>query len=82
MIDMAGKTKGKKRRKQQGNPQKAAKAKNTAEVEDEIMQKSIDPPIKRTGKPLFLRIVMLAIAAVMILGIVVGAVAGNAGSFF
>lgn len=78
---MSAKTKGKKRNKQQGNPQKAA-IRNTAEAENEIMQKSIDPPVKRSTKPLFMRIIMLAIAAVMILGIVMGAVAGNAGSFF
>ena len=79
---MSGKTKNKKRNKQHYNPQKVQQAKNTAETENEIMQRSIDPPIKRTGKPLFMRIVMLAIAAVMILGIVVSAVAGNAGGFF
>ena len=77
---MSGKTKNKKRSKPQGNPQKAAK--NTAETENEIIQKTIDPPIRRGDKPLFMRIVMLAIAAVMILGIVVGAIAGNAGAFF
>jgi lipopolysaccharide/colanic/teichoic acid biosynthesis glycosyltransferase len=80
---MSGKTKNnKKRNRQHSNPQKAQRARNTAETENEIMQRSIDPPIKHTGKPLFMRIVMLAIAAVMILGIVVSAVAGNAGGFF
>lgn len=77
---MSGKTKNKKRSKPQGNPQKAAK--RTAETEDEIIQKTIDPPMRRSDKPLFMRIIMLTIAAVMILGIVVSAVAGNAGGFF
>ena len=82
MIFMAGKTKNKKR-KQQGDPRKAAvNVKTSAETENELIRKSIDPPMRRGDKPLFMRIVMLAIAAVMILGIVMGAVAGNAGSFF
>ena len=77
---MSGKIKNKKRNKPQGNPQKQIK--RTAEVEDEIIRKTIDPPMKRSDKPLVMRIIMLTIAAVMILGIVVGAVAGNAGAFF
>ena len=77
------KSRNKKRNKPHGSPEKA-KAVSTAMIEDEKIRESIDPPIRRSGsdKPLFMRIVMLAIAAVMILGIVVGAVAGNTGTFF
>lgn len=77
------KSRNRKKRKPQGIPERA-KTVSTAVIEDEKIRESIDPPIRRSGsdKPLFMRIVMLAIAAVMILGIVVGAVAGNAGAFF
>ena len=77
------KSRNKKRKKPQGSPERA-KTVSTAVIEDEKIRESIDPPIRRSGsdKPLFMRIVMLAIAAVMILGIVVGAVAGNTGAFF
>ena len=77
------KSRNKKRKSPYGNPERA-KTVSPSLVEDEKIRESIDPPVRRSGsdKPLFMRIVMLAIAAVMILGIVVGAVAGNAGAFF
>ena len=40
------------------------------------------PQKQKSDKPLFKRIIMLALAAVMVLGIVIGAIAGSTSAFF
>lgn len=72
----------KKNKKRSGAPQ-TAKAAQTAQAQEQQEEKKAyaQPTGYHSDKPLYLRIIMLAIAAVMILGIVIGAVAGNAGAF-
>ncbi|MBP3270679.1 MAG: hypothetical protein J6M17_00445 [Ruminococcus sp.] len=55
-----------------------AAAENVQEQREEKKQYAQSP---RDSKPLYMRIIMLAIAAVMVLGIVIGAAAGSAGMF-
>lgn len=72
----------KKNKKRSGSPKPAGSA-QTAQAQEQQEEKKVyaQPAGYRSDKPLYLRIIMLAIAAVMILGIVIGAVAGNAGAF-
>lgn len=66
----------KKKKNRYGNPQKniqvqqaAEAAKAAKEVEKAIVQQN-----KTDNKPLLMRIVVIAVAAVMVLGVVIGAV--------
>ena len=84
------KKKYKKRRHSGGapkSPEKAAAAseKNTeerSETPELRRQQPVKAPRPESDKPLYMRIIMLAIAAVMILGIVISAAAGSTSGFF
>lgn len=72
----------KKNKKHIGSPKPADTAQTVQMQEQQEKKKAYAQPQKyQSDKPLFLRIIMLAIAAVMILGIVVSAAAGSAGLF-
>lgn len=73
--------KSKKRKKQHHNPEKDIQAAQTVSSENNAYEipRSAERAMQvkqKSDKPLFLRIVMLAIAAAMIIGIVFEAVAG------
>ncbi len=79
------KKKYKKRKPSGGAPKPAESASEkqlNAEAEPPRRQQPVKAPRPQSDKPLYLRIVMLAIAAVMILGMVISAAAGSTGGFF
>lgn len=75
-----------KKRKPSGGAPKPAAEKITQSQPDEIeplhRQQPVKAPRPQSEKPLYMRIIMLAIAAVMILGIVISAAAGSTSGFF
>ena len=78
------KKKYKKRKTSGGAPKpvEAAAEKQSEELDAPRRQQPAKAPRPQSDKPLFMRIVMLAIAAVMILGMVISAAAGSTSGFF
>ena len=63
-----------------GNPQKnidAFKAAEAAKLAKDVDKQIVHNHVQTNSKPMIMRIVVLAIVAVMVLGIVIGAVAGG-----
>lgn len=74
-------SKSKKRKKSHRKPENLSPAK--PETVAETTQKAeVKYQRKSSDKPLFMRVIVLAIAAVMVLGIVISAAAGSTGGFF
>ena len=72
MISMANKKKNR-----YGNPQKnieAQKAAEAAKLAKEVDRSLVQQQKKTSDKPMLMRIIVLAVAAVMILGVVISAV--------
>ena len=63
-----------------GNPQKnidAFKATESAKLAKEVDKQLVHNTVPTDRKPMLMRIIVLAVVAVMVLGIVIGAVAGG-----
>ena len=63
-----------------GNPQKnidALKASEAAKLAKEVDKQIVHNHVPTDRKPMIMRILVLALVAVMVLGIVIGAVAGG-----
>lgn len=67
----------KKKKQKYGNPQKNIEAQKAAEEAAKEVERAMIAQSKKSDKPTIMRILGLALAAVMILGLVVGAVIGN-----
>ncbi len=69
-----------KMKNKNGNPQKnidAFKAAESAKLAKEVDKQLVHNTVPTDRKPMLMRIIVLAVVAVMVLGIVIGAVAGG-----
>lgn len=69
--------KSKKKKEKYGNPQKNIEAQRAAEEAVKEVERAMMEQKARSDKPMLMRILVLAVAAVMILGVVVAAVFGG-----
>lgn len=69
--------KSKKKKEKYGNPQKNIEAQRAAEEAAKEVERAMMEQKARSDKPMLMRILVLAVAAVMILGVVVAAVFGG-----
>ncbi|MBR1863533.1 MAG: hypothetical protein IJ806_05555 [Ruminococcus sp.] len=69
-------TNNKKVKNKYGNPQKNIEARKAAEAAAREVETAMIQQKKAADKPLIMRILVLAVAVVMILGVVVGAAMG------